>query len=597
MEALNRFLYDTRPYVLRIVRSASAIATFVAIGLILYLIGFPADSDYYPTVFAFMEVIFGVFAISYFVKLLYSFERRALVKESWIEAIVMLLIASTGIAKLFFDHSILEIIYIKLDLANFGQFYYLFVTIFMGYLIAHKFVRASNYIHYLAVKPAVTFIGSFMLLIMVGTSLLMLPEMSTQVGGASFMDSFFTGVSASCVTGLIIVDTATFWTFKGQIVILFLMQFGGIGIVSFATFFSSFMREGMGIKQQVIIQDFLSTDSLFSAKNMLRQVIGITISFEVMAAVAIFFSWGNKVAFDSIGQEVFYSIFHAVSAFCNAGFSLFSNGLYESEIQGSLLLHVIIGCTVIIGGFGFSTIQDVFSPKKLRERLENPWKDWKLSSKISIYTSGILIAVGLVLFFVLERNNATKEMGNFEALVASFFQSVTTRTAGFNTVDMSNLLTPTLIFMIIWMFIGASSGSTGGGIKTSTFLLITVSSIATIRGKKSVDLGKRHITNELLFKAFSVFAFAIFYNLIMIFVLSIFEPNIDIIELAFEQISAFATVGLSTGITDSLSTAAQGIIICSMFVGRIGTLTLALALSTRVSTTNYKYPNEHLLIG
>ena len=178
-----------------------------------------------------------------------------------------------------------------------------------------------------------------------------------------------------------------------------------------------------------------------------------------------------------------------------------------------------------------------------------------------------------------------------------FFQSVTTRTAGFNTVDMSALAPSTLIFMIFLMFIGASSGSTGGGIKTSTFLIIVTSSIATIRGKKTIDMAGRTISNDLLFKAFSIFVFAATYNLVLIFLLSITEQGKDILDLVFEQVSAFATVGLSTGITASLSISGKWLIILSMFVGRIGTLTLALALSNRISTNNYKYPNAHLLIG
>ena len=201
------------------------------------------------------------------------------------------------------------------------------------------------------------------------------------------------------------------------------------------------------------------------------------------------------------------------------------------------------------------------------------------------------------LYLLLEQNNTLKGMSTLEKIVASFFQSVSTRTAGFNTVDFSQLANPTLVFMIFLMFIGASSGSTGGGIKTSTFLLISISSIATIRGKKNIDLGKRSISAELLSKAFSIFVFAATFNLLMIFLLSITESHLDILKIVFEQVSAFATVGLSAGITAELSIYGKVLIIISMFVGRIGTLTLALALSSRVETTAYKYPKAHLMIG
>lgn len=600
LEQFNRFIYDTKNVVLNSISVITFITTIVAIGLILYVIGFPADANNMMIIQSSMDVMFEIFAVSYFIQVIYSFERIKFIRETIFEAIIMLFILLTGIGHTFFSQNLihgLALQFFPMSEDAYREFYLVFITISMLYLVGQKFVKASSYIHIISVKPAVTFILSFVLLICLGTGLLMLPEMTVQQGSADFLSSFFTSVSASCVTGLIVVDTATYWTMKGHIVILFLMQLGGIGIVSFAAFFTTFMKQGMGIKHQVIIQDFLNSESLHSAKNMLRQVIFITIVIEALAAFLLFFTWGSNVEFEYIGKKVFYSIFHGVSAFCNAGFSLFSNGLYQDVIRESYLFHVVIGCTIIVGSIGFTTIEDVLSPIKLRERLAMPWKDWSLGTKISIHTSFALIVVGMVLFFLIERNNTLKELTMFESIISSFFQSVTTRTAGFNTLDFGQFLPSTLIFMIFLMFIGASSGSTGGGIKTSTFLLILVSAIATIRGKKNVDLGKRHISNDLLFKAFSIFSFAACYNLVMIFALSITDPNIDILRLLFEQVSAFATVGLSTGITAELSLAGKIIIILSMFFGRIGTLTLALAISTRVESTKHRYPTAHLLIG
>ena len=296
---------------------------------------------------------------------------------------------------------------------------------------------------------------------------------------------------------------------------------------------------------------------------------------------------------------MFYSIFHAVSAFCNAGFSLFSNSLYEESVQSSYLLHIIVGITIIVGSLGFSTIQDLMSPAQLRERLEKPWKGWKLGSKIAVYTSVILIVIGTIVFFSLEIHNentlANKTI--FEQAISAFFQSTTARTAGFNTIDIGAMAIPSVVFMIFLMFIGASSGSTGGGIKTSTFLLITISAFATIRGRKYVEIGKRTISSELLNKAFSIFIFAASYNLLMIFLLTISDSDKPILELVFEQVSAFATVGLSMGITSDLSTFGKTVIIISMFIGRIGTLTLALALSGRDKCNSYQYPKAHLMVG
>ncbi len=598
-ERIYRFLYDSKDKVLGILHLFSQLSAFSALCLIIYQNGFRLSQKETIIIHETFELLFGVFAINYFARLLYTFERIQFIKNTWFEGLVMVLITITGLKTLIFDFHFTEVIFSFFKLKEYTHFYSVVITVSMLYLVGFELVRFSNILNSIALQPATTFIFSFLILIAIGTGLLMLPAMTIKIGGASFMEAIFTSVSASCVTGLIIVDTATFFTFKGQIVILLLMQLGGIGIVSFTTFFATFLKSGVGIKQQLMIQDYLSGENLSSSRSLLRQVVFITFTIELLTFIGIYFSWGSEIQFTGIGDRIFKSLFHAVSAFCNAGFSLFTNGLYEESIRHSYLLHVIIGCAVIVGGLGFSVIQDVLSPKMLRERLEKPWKNWRLSSKIAIYSSTALIFFGMVLFYLVEskKGHVLDGADTFTALVASFFQSVTTRTAGFNTVDIGALSNPTLIFMIFLMFIGASSGSTGGGIKTSTFLIIANSSIATIRGKKSIDMAGRTISNDLLFKAYSIFVFAASYNLVLIFLLSITDEGLSILDLVFEQISAFATVGLSTGITASLSTSGKWLIILSMFVGRIGTLTLALALSNRISTTNYKYPNAHLLIG
>jgi trk system potassium uptake protein len=413
----------------------------------------------------------------------------------------------------------------------------------------------------------------------------------------AFLDALFTATSATCVTGLIVVDTATYFTFKGELVILALIQIGGIGMVSFATFFATFMRSGVGLKHSAIIRDQLSSESLFEAKGLLRKIVGITFLIEFIGFLGIFYTWGEQVEFDSLGKKIFYSIFHSVSAFCNAGFSLYSDGLYQSLVKDAYLLHIVIIGIIILGGLGFGVITDLFSPAALRERLEKPWKDWQIGTKMVLFSSMFLILIGTLVFYTLERNNVLKDMNALETIITSVFQSVTTRTAGFNTVDFTALTSPTLIFMMGLMFIGASPGSTGGGIKTITFVLIAASAIATIRGNKNVEFSRRNIPSELLFKAFYVFSFAVAYNFLAIFLLAITDPEINILQLAFEQVSAFATVGLSTGITATLSINSKIVIILSMFLGRVGTLTVALALSRRLGSTSYRYPDGYVLVG
>lgn len=596
-ELLYSFLYDSRETVLKVTRWITITCALLALALFLYEYGFPISMERELIIHKWIDLFFLIFAGQYFIRLLYSFERKEFMKVNWLEGIMMSFILITGTLKYGFGVFWVDHFFQYVDINQNQELSRLFISIATLYFAGFEFLKLGKYLNRLTLRPAGTFILSFLVLIFSGTIMLMLPEMTTSKEGACFLDAFFTAISASCVTGLMVVDTATYFSYKGHLVIMILMQFGGIGIVSFAMFFTTFTKHGFGIKHQVIIQDFLSADSLLSAKSLLRQVIFITVFIELIATTLIFFSWGNEVCFTSIRQRIFYSLFHGISAFCNAGFSLFSNGLYEYEVRHSYILHVVIACTIIIGGLGFSTIQDLFSPKSLRERLEKPWVDWKLATKISVFTSFGLIVTGMLLYFLTEYTNSLENLTLFEKLVTAFFQSVSARTGGFNTVDFTKLMAPTLIFMTFLMFIGASSGSTGGGIKTSTFLLILKSSVATIKGRREVDLWKRNISHNLLFKALSIFVFAATYNLIIIFLLAITDGDKPILSLVFEQISAFSTAGFSTGVAATLSIGGKILIMTSMFVGRIGTLTLALALSSRVQSNSYSYPNAHVMIG
>ncbi|MGB0431572.1 MAG: potassium transporter TrkG, partial [Bacteroidia bacterium] len=252
---------------------------------------------------------------------------------------------------------------------------------------------------------------------------------------------------------------------------------------------------------------------------------------------------------------------------------------------------------IFFGSLGFPAIQDLFGFKSLRNRMRYPWKDWTLATKISLYTSGVLVIVGAILFYLLEQNNTLTGVSTFGQVTHSIFQSVTTRTAGFNTVNFGELAAPTLIMMVLFMFIGASSASTGGGIKTSTFIVIFLSAFATIRNRKQIEINGRTLSTELLNRALTIFLFAASYIFIASFILSITEPNESPLNLLFETVSAFCTVGISTGITSDLSTFGKVILMISMYLGRVGILTLVVALSSATKTKNYTYPNAHLMIG
>ncbi|HAS41366.1 MAG TPA: hypothetical protein DCS93_12850 [Microscillaceae bacterium] len=673
--------------------------------LLLYAYGADLQADDISSTFSWLELSVAVYALHFLVRWLYAINRRTFLRQNLFESILVgffLFVFLTNALGIYLFYNI----FLFLDLADYRLFYESVIATYLVAILAFSVVRSSQTISDLKVNPATTFIASFILLILIGTGLLMMPAMSTAPGGVNFLDALFTSTSASCVTGLSVISAASDFSIKGQIVILFLIQLGGIGIVSFATFFATFLSQGVGIKQQAIIQNVLSSENLSSARNLLKQVIVLTFIIEFLGSIAIFMTWNKDVEFytpqyieakpkiltqidssstssdtttvsdtnqaigegglptndggvvdnqtdstqigegglptaggetqtvttndttqtdnnevvvasnntsppssdlppnlrvnNSLGNKIYYSIFHSISAFCNAGFSLFPDGLYQKGVRSSYILHLVFVLIITFGSLGFSAIQDIFSPKKMRERLAMPWKQWSLSTRIAVNMTLFLTILGMIGFYLLERNKpALQDKNLLEALITSLFQSATTRTAGFNTVELG-LSTPSLpsyIMIIFLMFIGAAPGSTGGGIKTSTFLLLIMSALANIQGKKTVDLGKRQIASDVISRAFSIVAFAIMYNFVCMFILAITQPNAPLMQLFFEQISAFATVGLSTGITSNLTEASKVVIIVSMYIGRVGTLTLALALSKKVISTSYNYPTSHVMVG
>lgn len=623
---LNKLLYGWKDGTLGIVRTISVINVLIAIFHLIYRYGFILTQAEVDNVYANLDIIFFIFALIYLTRLLFAIHRIDHLKKTWFEFLLIMFIVVNGVVNKVFDFKIilyyLELFSFEHPLKSHQDVLSLYLTVLIGL----ELIKISTRISDLNFKPAATFILIFIILILLGTAMLMLPAMTYGTPEMSyrdsmpFLDALFTSVSASCVTGLAVVDTGTYFTFKGQLVIMFLIQLGGIGIVSFATFFATFLAKGVGIKHQSIIQDFLSSESLISAKALLRKVIFITISIEFVGFILIFFSWDDSLHFRSLGQKVFFSLFHSISAFCNAGFSLFGNGLYtdmlatdtplfdgdyDVSVKKMYLLHFIIAILIILGGIGFGTIEDVLSPSKIKDRLLHPWKDLKISSRIAIQTTIVLIVLGTIGFMVLE-SHQLRDRTIIEALNTSFFQSVTCRTAGFNTMAFGSsdedmgLQNPTIILCIFLMFIGACPGSTGGGIKSSTFFLIARSSFASIKGQERIEIGRRTIPNDLVRKAYSIFMFATTYNIIAIFILSITEAGtegVTILEIVFEQVSAFATAGLSMGITSDLTALGKVIIIISMYIGRVGTLTLALALSNKVITNSYRYPDGHVMVG
>ena len=596
-EKINLALYDSKERVLNLFKIGSFLIASLILSLLIYQFGFNPSDLVKEWILIAIKGSFVFYILKYLTDILYNYEPLKLIKETWLEGLLLLLILVNASSTLFFQQSLLNWLGQQTELFQLEDFYILFLQFYFFVLVGIELGKASTQLTFSKMSPPRMLIVSFLALILLGTGFLMMPEMTKNVEYMPFFEALFTSISASCVTGLIVVDTATYFTQKGHIIIMLLIQLGGLNIISFATLFALFSKKGLGIKHQTILQENFSSESLLSGKGLLRKIFLFSFFMEFIGMVLLYFTWNPKLQFPFVEDQFFYSLFHSISAFNNAGFSLFSDGLHEHLVQNSHSMHMVLAGLIFMGAVGFPVIEDLFNFERIKKSIKNPLVGLKLSTQISLYTSLILIAFGMLMFYFLEQENTLNGMKLGGQLITSFFQSITARTAGFNTVDFSIIGTPMLLIFIFLMFIGASPGSTGGGIKTSTFTLIIYSAINTIRGKKKIEIGKRTISPELLHKAFSIFLFSASSIFAAIFVLSISDGEKGIMPIAFEIVSAFSTVGLSTGITADLTFLGKTVIMICMFIGRIGTLTLAFALSSKQRSLNYEYPKAHLTVG
>ena len=438
-------------------------------------------------------------------------------------------------------------------------------------------------------SPYMTILLSFIIVTILGGILLSLPISMNYEKNVKVIDGFFIATSAICVTGLSSIDIGSVYNIFGQIIILILIQLGGLGVITFTSVIIIMISKKIGYYTKKIVKEDINIDTTFKIEEYVKKVILSVILIEFIGAIILFFEFIKKFNFL---KAVYYSFFHSISAFCNAGFSLFPDNLYR--FKNSFLINITIPLLIFLGGIGFSTILNCYNVfKKKEERLT-------LTTKLSIKISIFLIIAGTVAMFILEYSNKST-IGNLpfaQKLEASFFQSVTTRTAGFNTISILGLKRSTSLLFIILMFIGASPGSTGGGIKTTTLGLIILGTLATLKNKDTIEYDKRSISWRIYSKAIAILFISLIYTIICIFLLILTERNKNFLDLAFEVYSAFGTVGLSRDLTPSLAGISKFILIVTMFVGRVGPLTIALALSkSKIKKGHYTYPYENILIG
>lgn len=601
-ERINLLIYDSKPTVLRIGRMVSFLISLLALGTLVYFYGFPRTEEGARWSLSIVQGSFTFYVLHYLLRIFYDFSPVQYIKRTWFEGVLMLLLVVEGISYNFFDVLLVESLFVSIGFKSFPAFSTLIIQVILLIVVGVEIGKSNNIIPNFKLHPARLFMLSFGVLITFGTGMLMLPEMTVDPGSMGFIDALFTSTSASCVTGLIVVDTATYFTFKGQFIILLLMKLGGLNIVAFAALLAFLNKWGVGVRHHSILEDLITRDSIFGSAGLFSRILGLSLLIELIGCVTVYLLIEPSWQLETVGDKVFFAIFHSVSAFNNAGFSTFSDGMYNEVIQPAYLFHLAITFLMFVGALGFTTMFDLLSIQKIRERLKSPWKRPLVSTRIAVYVYVGLAILGTVAFFLLERNNSLSDQNFIEGFITALFQSISARSAGLNTVDIHFLTVPAIILLVVLMFIGGNSYSTAGGIKTSTFALILLSVYSTMRGKRNIELFKRTLPQDDLVKAYSVLIFSIGGILTGIFVLSITEahilalPDRGLTDLIFEEVSAFSTCGLSSGITSKLSTAGKVVLILSMYIGRLGTLTIAFALSKTV-TAKYKYPDEHILVG
>lgn len=438
--------------------------------------------------------------------------------------------------------------------------------------------------------PAQIVILSFSGIILFGTVALSLPMMSQDGINTSFIDAFFTATSATCVTGLSTISLVDNFSIWGQLVVLLLIQIGGLGFMTLSSSLTILLGRALGVKNKVLMQDLLDISSFEDLVAMIVDIIKYTLVIEFFGAIILTFAFSLEGY--EFGQALYYGFFHSISAFCNAGFALFNNSL--ENFAFSPLINSVICILIVLGGLGFIVIKEIeqilFKGKKII--------DLTIHSKIVIYTNFILIALVSGYIFVSEYLHALNNYSFFEQIQISIFQSITTRTAGFNTIGLNDLHPHSIYLFCLVMFIGASPGSTGGGVKTTTFAILFQSLKATLKGKDRVEFFNRTVPNAIVVRATAIFIISLMIVSTFILILMSIETEHSFLSLFFEVISAFSTVGLSLGVTPYLTVAGKIAIIILMFIGRVGPLTLALAIGQKTEEQgNIEYPEGRILIG
>ncbi len=437
-------------------------------------------------------------------------------------------------------------------------------------------------------SPPQIIIFGFAVIIFIGTLLLNLPVASADGKSIGLLNALFTATSAVCVTGLSVVDTGADFSLFGQVLIMLLIQFGGLGFMTFGVVVAVALGKRIGIKERLLIKQAVNANSLAGLVKLTIAIAVIALLLEFIGTIVLTLNWYKEMG---LPQALYYALFHSISAFNNAGFSLWPDSL--SRYVGDPVVNITAALLFVLGGLGFTVILDIYHKRS--------WRRLSLNSKTVLVFYSAFAVIGIAFIFFAESFNPATLGGLslHDRIWAAFFQGLSPRTAGFNTVDIAAMTAGSQLLIMLLMFVGAASGSTGGGIKVNTFAVLVLALASIVKGRSDVNIFERRIGIEMIFRSLAVIVISmgVVFTAALLLTFTEHSTKAELTNILFETVSAFGTVGLSAGLTSDLTPAGRIIIIATMFIGRLGPLTLAFALSNRNEKKHYRYVEEKLLIG
>lgn len=570
----------------RLLGTLLSVAYILAIVILIAMLGFGFPKIYYQYVNYFFITIL-------LIGLVRTFFNNIVFAEKFIARVFIFDLISIAV--------VLYCIYQQLS-----EYSFFYVSKYLQFAIVLKLIREIALpqlnIRKSRITPPQLFIISFLILVLGGSALLMLPNATTR--SISYLDALFTATSAVCVTGLTVVDTASVFTPFGHLLLMLLIQAGGLGILTFAGYIAYFFKGQSTYENQIALGNIANHDTISEVFDFVKRILLLTFGIELLGAIFIFFSVENTNF--SFFDQVFFSIFHAVSAFCNAGFSTLPNNVMNDELIFNYPFQSVLIVLIFLGGIGFPILINLlkyfryFIQKIIQRFIQKTPnnKTWvfTLSSKVNLVTTMCILIISTIILFFEEYYQTLAPHQGFGKLISATFLATTPRTAGFNHIDFTELHFSSTLIIIFLMWIGASPAGTGGGIKTSTFAIAVVNFLNIARGKSKIEIYKRELSPVNVQKAFAVMTLSFLVIGLGIFLMTRFDSHLHLIDVAFEAFSAYSTVGLSRNITPYLSSESKMVVISMMFIGRVSMITVLMAFFKKTTSENYRYPTDEILI-